>query len=167
VYERTLFCTDVHIQDCQVLRKRASDALARIGRVDPHLSCFCFTFAEEALAEAREVERAVMAGEPLGPLHGVPVAFKDLTPMAGRISTMGSHAHEQHRPERSALLVEKITHSPLWGITRNPWDTERSPGGSSGGSGAAVAAGCVALAEGTDMGGSVRIPASWSGVVGR
>ena len=90
-------------------------------------------------------------------------------------------------PDHSALLVERLlgaggimvgktatpefayssfTHSRLWGVTRNPWNTERSPGGSSGGSGAAVASGCVPLAEGTDMGGSVRIPASWSGVVG-
>jgi Asp-tRNA(Asn)/Glu-tRNA(Gln) amidotransferase A subunit family amidase len=164
-----------------------ANSLARIDAVNGELNCFCFTFGEEALAEAREAERAVMSGAPLGPLHGVPVAFKDLTPMAGRISTMGSFAHEHNRPDRSALLVEKIvaagaivvgttttpefahagfTHSPLWGITRNPWNTERSPGGSSGGSGAAVAAGCVPLAEGTDMGGSVRIPASWSGVVG-
>jgi Asp-tRNA(Asn)/Glu-tRNA(Gln) amidotransferase A subunit family amidase len=163
------------------------NALARIEQVNPLLNCFCFTFAEEALEQARRAERELMAGRPLGPLHGVPVAFKDLTPMAGRISTMGSYAHEHHRPEHSALLVEKIvaagaivvgttttpefahagfTHSPLWGITRNPWDTERSPGGSSGGSGAAVASGCVPLAEGTDMGGSVRIPASWSGLVG-
>ena len=100
---------------------------------------------------------------------------------------MGSYAYEDHVPETSALLVEKLlgagaimvgktttpefayssfTDSPLWGITRNPWDTSRTPGGSSGGSGAAVAAGCVPLAEGSDMGGSVRIPASWSGVVG-
>jgi Asp-tRNA(Asn)/Glu-tRNA(Gln) amidotransferase A subunit family amidase len=164
-----------------------ANALARIEAVGEQLNCFCFVFAEEALAEARQAERALMSGAALGPLHGVPVAFKDLTPMAGRISTMGSHAFRDHRPERSALLVEKIvgagaivvattttpefahsgfTSSPLWGHTRNPWDLERSPGGSSGGSGAAVAGGCVPLAEGTDMGGSVRIPASWTGVVG-
>jgi Asp-tRNA(Asn)/Glu-tRNA(Gln) amidotransferase A subunit family amidase len=164
-----------------------ANALARIDEVGPALNCFCFVFAEEALAQAREAERAVMSGAPLGPLHGVPFAFKDLTPQAGRISTMGSFAYEHHRPERSALLVERIaaagaivvattttpefahagfTRSPLWGITRNPWDLELSPGGSSGGSGAAVAAGCVPLAEGTDMGGSVRIPAAWSGIVG-
>jgi Asp-tRNA(Asn)/Glu-tRNA(Gln) amidotransferase A subunit family amidase len=164
-----------------------ANALARIEEVGERLNCFCFVFAEEALAEAREAERAVMSGATLGPLHGVPVAFKDLTPMAGRISTRGSVAFEHHRPEHSALLVEKIigagaivvattttpefahsgfTSSPLWGHTRNPWDLERSPGGSSGGSGAAVAAGCVPLAEGTDMGGSVRIPAAWTGIVG-
>jgi Asp-tRNA(Asn)/Glu-tRNA(Gln) amidotransferase A subunit family amidase len=100
---------------------------------------------------------------------------------------MGSYAFEHYVPEESALIVDKLlgagaimvgktttpefayssfTESPLWGITRNPWNPERTPGGSSGGSGAAVASGCVPLAEGSDMGGSVRIPASWSGIVG-
>jgi Asp-tRNA(Asn)/Glu-tRNA(Gln) amidotransferase A subunit family amidase len=164
-----------------------ANALARIEEVGERLNCFCFVFAEEALEQAREAERALMSGAPSGPLHGVPVAFKDLTPQAGRTSTMGSYAFRDHRPDRSALLVDRIvdagaivvattttpefahsgfTASPLWGHTRNPWDLERSPGGSSGGSGAAVASGCVPLAEGTDMGGSVRIPASWTGIVG-
>jgi Asp-tRNA(Asn)/Glu-tRNA(Gln) amidotransferase A subunit family amidase len=123
----------------------------------------------------------------VGPLHGVPIAIKDLTPTKDKRTTMGSYAFEHFVPDESALLVERLlgagaimvgktttpefayssfTESPLWGVTRNPWDPERSPGGSSGGSGAAVASGCVALAEGTDMGGSVRIPAAWCGVVG-
>lgn len=163
------------------------NALARIDEVNPLLNCFCFVFPEEALALAREAEAAVGRGDPLGPLHGVPIAIKDLTPTAGKRTTMGSYAFEHFVPERSALLVERLqeagaimvgktttpefayssfTDSRLWGITRNPWDTSRTPGGSSGGSGAAVASGCVPLAEGTDMGGSVRIPAAWSGLVG-
>jgi len=120
-------------------------------------------------------------------LHGIPVAIKDLTPTKGKRTTMGSYAFEHFVPDESALIVERLlgagaimvgktttpefayssfTESPLWGVTRNPWNPERTPGGSSGGSGAAVASGCVPLAEGTDMGGSVRIPAAWCGLVG-
>jgi Asp-tRNA(Asn)/Glu-tRNA(Gln) amidotransferase A subunit family amidase len=158
-------------------------SLARIEEVNPRLNCFCFVYADEAMALAREAE----SREPVGPLHGVPIAIKDLTPTAGKRTTMGSFAFEHWVPDRSALLVERLlaagaimvgktttpefayssfTESPLWGVTRNPWDETRSPGGSSGGSGAAVASGCVSLAEGTDMGGSVRIPAAWCGLVG-
>lgn len=163
------------------------NALERIDQVNPTLNCFCFIYPEEALERAKEAEQAVLSGRTLGLLHGMPVAIKDLTPTAGKRTTMGSCAFEHWVPERSALIVDKLlgagaimvgktttpefahssfTHSRLWGVTRNPWDPSRTPGGSSGGSGAAVAAGCVPLAEGTDMGGSVRIPAAWSGVVG-
>jgi len=162
-------------------------SLARIEEVNPRLNCFCFVYPHEALELARAAERALVAGEPVGPLHGVPIAIKDLTPTKGKRTTMGSYAFEHWVPDTSALLVERLlgagaimvgktttpefayssfTESPLWGVTRNPWDETRSPGGSSGGSGAAVASGCVPLAEGTDMGGSVRIPAAWCGLVG-
>jgi len=164
-----------------------SNSLDRIAEVNPALNCFCFVFPEEATELAREAERAVRDGRPLSRLHGIPVAIKDITPTAGKRTTMGSYAFEHFVPERSALLVDKLlgagaimvgktttpelayssfTESPLWGVTRNPWNRERTPGGSSGGSGAAVASGCVPLAEGTDMGGSVRIPASFCGIVG-
>jgi Asp-tRNA(Asn)/Glu-tRNA(Gln) amidotransferase A subunit family amidase len=164
-----------------------ANSLDRIERVNPALNCFCFVYPDEALGLAREAERALARGEPVGPLHGVPIAIKDLTPTKGKRTTMGSHAFERHVPEESALIVDKllgagaimvgktttpefayagITESRLWGVTRNPWDPARTPGGSSGGSGAAVASGCVPLAEGTDMGGSVRIPASCCGIVG-
>ncbi len=163
------------------------NSLARIEQVNPVLNCFCFVYPEEALERARAAERAVRDGSALGPLHGVPLAIKDLTPTKGKRTTMGSFAFEHWVPERSAAIVDALlgagaimvgktatpefayssfTESPLWGVTRNPWNPERTPGGSSGGSGAAVASGCVPLAEGTDMGGSVRIPASWSGLVG-
>jgi Asp-tRNA(Asn)/Glu-tRNA(Gln) amidotransferase A subunit family amidase len=163
------------------------NALARIDAVNPKLNCFCFVYPEEALKAARTAERAVKAGRKLGPLHGVPVAIKDLTPTRGKRTTLGSYTHEHWVPEHDAAIVERLrdagailvgktttpefayssfTESPLWGATRNPWNPERTPGGSSGGSGAAVAAGCVPLAEGTDMGGSVRIPAAWCGIVG-
>ena len=162
-------------------------SLARIAEVNPRLNCFCFVYEDEAVGLARDAERAVARGDDVGPLHGVPIAIKDLTPTKGKRTTMGSYAFEHFVPEESALIVERLlvagaimvgktttpefayssfTESPLWGVTRNPWDTGRTPGGSSGGSGAAVASGCVPLAEGTDMGGSVRIPAAWCGLVG-
>jgi len=163
------------------------NALARIEVVDPTLNCFCFVYPDEAMAKAREAEDTVTAGRALGPLHGIPVAIKDLTPTKGKRTTLGSYTHENWIPERNAVIVDRLqaagaimvgktttpefayssfTESPLWGTTYNPWDRTRTPGGSSGGSGAAVASGCVPLAEGTDMGGSVRIPAAWCGVVG-
>lgn len=163
------------------------NTLARIEQQNARLNCFCFVYPEEALELAREAERALMAGAQIGPLHGVPVAVKDVTPTAGKTTTRGSFMYEHWVPERDAIIVERFraagaimvgktttpefaydsfTQSPLWGITRNPWNPDRTPGGSSGGSGAAVASGCVSVAEGTDMGGSVRIPASFCGLVG-
>lgn len=163
------------------------NSLARIEDVNPILNCFCFVYPEEALEKARVAEKAVKDGDRLGPLHGIPVAIKDLTPTKGKRTTMGSYAYEHWVPEFDAIVVENLlaagaimvgktttpefaysslTDSPLWGITRNPWNPERTPGGSSGGSAAAVAAGCVPLAEGSDAGGSVRIPASHCGLVG-
>jgi len=162
-------------------------ALARIAAVNPALNCFCDVWHDDALDTARAAADAVARGDALGPLHGVPVAVKDTTPIAGHRTTLGSVAFEHWVPDHDAAIVRSlrragaivvgktttpelahtlITDSPLLGTTRNPWGTERTPGGSSGGSAAAVAAGCVALAEGSDMGGSVRIPAAWSGVVG-
>jgi Asp-tRNA(Asn)/Glu-tRNA(Gln) amidotransferase A subunit family amidase len=163
------------------------NSLARIAEVNPKLNCFCFVFPEEARARAKAAEADVKAGKKLGPLHGVPFAIKDLTPTKGKRTTLGSYAFEHWVPEEDAPIVEALTRaggimvgktttpefayssfteSPLWGITRNPWNPGHSSGGSSGGSGAAVASGCVPLAEGSDMGGSVRIPASFCGIVG-
>jgi Asp-tRNA(Asn)/Glu-tRNA(Gln) amidotransferase A subunit family amidase len=164
------------------------NALARIGEVNRTINAFCFVHAAEALAKARAAEEAVMRGDDVGPLHGVPTAFKDLTPTAGKTTTMGgSYMYEEWVPETSAPVVERIeaagaislgkttspefgysgfTASRMWGVTRNPWNTERTPGGSSGGAAAAVASGCVPFAEGSDGGGSVRIPAAFCGLVG-
>src|SRR5438094_8300224 len=164
-----------------------SNALSRIDEVNPKLNCFCFVWHDEAVDAADAATRAVARGEELGPLHGVPVALKDTTPTAGHRTTLGSYTHEHWIPDRDAYIVGALrragaiivgktttpefahtllTDSPLWGVTRNPWNLERTTGGSSGGSATAVAAGCVPLAEGTDMGGSVRIPAAWCGIVG-
>jgi Asp-tRNA(Asn)/Glu-tRNA(Gln) amidotransferase A subunit family amidase len=162
-------------------------SLARIEAVNPVLNAFAFVFADEALAQARAAEAAVMRGDALGPLHGVPVAFKDFTPTRGQRTTLGSRCFEHNVPDRDPVIVRRFkdagaivagktttpefahsgfTISPLWGATCNPWDPVRSSGGSSGGSGVAATTGCVALAEGTDMGGSVRIPAALCGCVG-
>ncbi len=161
-------------------------ALERAHEVQPALNCFTAIW-DDATDAAERADAAVARGDELGPLHGVPIAVKDTTPVAGRRTTLGSYAFEHWVPDHDAYIVTALrragaiiigqttspefahtlqTESPLWGVTRNPHDVERTPGGSSGGSGAAVASGCVPLAEGSDMGGSVRIPAAWSGVVG-
>lgn len=176
-----------------ILKKKISpvevmeNCLERIDEVNPKLNCFCFTYPEEAMRKARTAEQAIVAGQRTGALHGIPVAIKDLTATRGKTTTMGSHIYEHWVPDASAAIVEKLetagaiivgktttpefaydgfTHSSLWGQTRNPWNPACTPGGSSGGSGAAVSAGCVPLAEGSDMGGSVRIPASFCGIFG-
>ena len=127
------------------------------------------------------------AGRLRGPLHGIPVAVKDLFITRGVLTTGGSRLHENFVPEYSAAVVEKLeaagavmlgklnmhelaygitSANPHFGAVRNPWNPEHSPGGSSGGSGAAVAAGMVYAAMGSDTGGSIRIPASFCGTVG-
>src|SRR5262245_66371013 len=163
------------------------NTLARIEEINPKLNCFCFVYPEEAITKAREAEKAVTDGRALGPLHGIPIAIKDLTPTKDKRTTLGSYTHENWIPDSNAVIVDRLqaagaimvgktttpefayssfTESPLWGVTYNPWDRKRTPGGYSRGSGAAVASRCVQLAEGTDMGGSVRIAAAWCGIVG-
>jgi len=162
-------------------------ALARIEAIQPKLNPFCFVYADEARELARKADEAVARHDALGPLHGLPIAIKDFTPTKGKTTTRGSFAFENWVPDFDAQIVQRLraagaimvgktttpefafssfTRSPLWGNTINPWGEHRSAGGSSGGSGVAVATGCVALAEGTDMGGSVRIPAALCGTVG-
>jgi Asp-tRNA(Asn)/Glu-tRNA(Gln) amidotransferase A subunit family amidase len=163
------------------------NSLARIASINPKLNCFCFSYPEEAMSIAAELDREAKAGKFRGPLHGVPFAIKDMTPTKGKRTTLGSYAYEHWIPDYDAPVVEALktaggimvgktttpefaysgfTESPLWGITRNPWNPDLTAGGSSGGAGVAVATGCVPLAEGSDMGGSVRIPAAFCGVVG-
>jgi amidase len=154
--------------------------LRRIETLDPRLNAFRTTMAEEALAEAEAVT------DLNAPLAGVPIAIKDDTPVAGQTMTRGSRSYgapqstdaEIVRRLRTAgaipvgitnvpeLTIFPWTASDANGITRNPWDATRTPGGSSGGSGAAVAAGLVPAATGSDGGGSIRIPASCCGLVG-
>lgn len=162
-------------------------SFSRIDEVDPHLNAFCALDKERAMRDAQRSRARFSAGMPRGPLDGVPVAIKDLTPTAGLRTAMGSRLFANNVPERDAIVVERlrsagaiivgktttsefanasVTDSPLTGSTRNPWDPSRTSGGSSGGSAVAVATGCVPLAEGSDMGGSVRIPACFCGIVG-
>ena len=176
------------IRDRQLSSVEAvGNALARIDEVNEALNCFCFIYGEEALTLARAADRRLARGAPDGPLHGVPIAIKDFTPMKGKRTTQGSLILEHWVPDKDPIIVARLraagaivigktttpefahsgfTESALWGLTRNPWDLSRTPGGSSGGSAAAVSAGCVPIAEGTDMGGSVRIPAAYCGLVG-
>lgn len=166
----------------------AEALLRRIDAVDPSINAFCFLDPDETLSQARASEQRHVAREPLSPLDGIPVAVKDLFFTSGWPTLKGSRlvsrdqAWTEDAPavarlrEAGAVLVGKtttpefgwkgLTDSPLTGITRNPWDTSRTPGGSSGGSAAALAAGLVPLALGTDGGGSIRIPGAFTGTVG-
>ncbi len=163
------------------------NALARIDEVQPSLNCFAHVWADEARAEARAGAESVARGGARGPLFGVPVAVKETTQVAGRRFTLGSRTQADVVADHDAYVTDALrragaivigattspefahtlqTDSPMWGTTRNAWNPALTPGGSSGGSATAVVTGCVALAEGSDMGGSVRIPAAWSGIVG-
>jgi len=161
--------------------------LERIERAHPPLNAFITVCADKALAAAKLAESAVMRGEALGALHGVPFAVKDLVNTKGVRTTFGSVALADNVPSSDspavarlkaagAILVGKtttpefghkcFTEAPLFGRTANPWDTSRTCGGSSGGAAAAVAAGLAPIGIGTDGGGSSRIPAACCGVVG-
>ncbi|MEE9273710.1 MAG: amidase [bacterium] len=165
----------------------AEGCLARIEEVGPKLNAFITVCAEDALAAARAAEAEIAAGRWRGPLHGVPFAAKDIFDTAGVRTTQGSSFFRDNVPaedaasirrlkEAGAILIGKAnthefaagstTKNPHWGACRNPWDLSRVPGGSSGGSGAAVAAALVPAATGTDTGGSIRGPAAMCGVVG-
>jgi aspartyl-tRNA(Asn)/glutamyl-tRNA(Gln) amidotransferase subunit A len=161
--------------------------LARIEALNPKLNAFCLVAADVARAHAREAEIAVMKGEPLGLLHGVPISFKDVLYTRGLRTTGGSRLFAELIPEEDAVAVGRckaagtvvlgktntsefghkgVTDNPLFGATRNPWNLERTPGGSSGGAAAAVASGLGPLALGSDGGGSVRVPAAFCGIFG-
>ncbi|MDB5842490.1 MAG: Amidase [Herminiimonas sp.] len=161
--------------------------LSRIERINPKVNAIVTLHAEQAMAAAAAADEAQARGEPLGPLHGLPVAHKDLLPTKGMRTTFGSKVHENLVPAYSALVVERQqqagaisigktntpefgagsqTFNAVFGATRNPYDLSKTCGGSSGGSAVALATGMVALADGTDMGGSLRCPANFCNVVG-
>lgn len=160
----------------------------RAGRVNPAINCLADRYFEEALDQAREAEaRHMKRGGSTLALDGIPLAVKDAQRVAGRRTTHGSLIFKDSVDDHSDPMIERlqaagaiilartttpefclsgVTSSRIWGVTRNPWNTDWGPGGSSGGSGAALAAGLVPLATGTDIGGSIRIPAAACGVVG-
>ncbi|MGQ9721687.1 MAG: amidase [Candidatus Jordarchaeum sp.] len=159
----------------------------RVEQVNPKLNAFITLTEDSARKEAEKAEKAVKKGEKLGPLHGVPVAIKDNMPVKGVRTTWGSKLYADHIPKEDYVLVDRlkragaiimgktnvpefcligITENPLFGVTRNPWDTSRTPGGSSGGSAAAVASGMAPIAVGNDGGGSIRIPSCFCGLYG-
>ena len=162
--------------------------LERIDKLNPVLNAFCFLAADEALDAARASELRWHRGKPTGPLDGVPTSIKDLVLTKGWPTLRGSHTVDPNQPwdidapatarlrEAGAVLIGKTTtpefgckgetNSPLTGITRNPWDTTKTPGGSSGGTAVAVAAGMGPLSIGSDGAGSVRIPAAFCGNFG-
>ena len=169
-------------------REVAAALLARIEKLDGAINAFCFLDPDETLRQARASERRWMENAPLSPLDGVPVAIKDILLTRGWPTLRGSRTVDADGPweidapavarlrEAGAVFIGKtttpefgwkgVTDSPLTGITRNPWDPGKTPGGSSGGSAAALAARFAPLVLGTDGGGSIRIPAHFTGTFG-
>lgn len=162
--------------------------IARCEEVNPKVNALTYTFFERALDQAKKAEARYMKTDGrTRALEGIPTAIKDFHSVKGEITTLGSKIYADTRSDNTAPTIERLfragaimhcrtttpefahsgtTQSPLWGITRNPWNLDYSSGGSSGGAGAAVAAGMTTVADGTDGGGSIRIPSSACGIFG-
>ena len=161
--------------------------LQAIEKLNPKLNAFCTVAADQALDAAKLATEQLTQGGNIGPLHGVPIAIKDVTSTAGIRTTYGSKLFENHIPTEDALIVTRLKEAggivigktntsefaaganavnDIFGQTLNPWNSALTPGGSTGGGAAALASRIAPLAEGTDMGGSLRIPAAFCGVVG-
>ncbi len=164
-----------------------SHLLRRIGEVNPRINAIVTLLAEPALDRARQADEALARGECWGPLHGVPCSVKDTFEMAGVRTTAGAEGLRDYVPTENSTAVERLikagavilgktntpalgvdwqTYNSIFGVTNNPRDLNRTPGGSSGGCAAAVAAGLSYLSVGSDMGGSIRIPAAFCGIYG-
>ena len=162
-------------------------ALAQADRLQPSLNSFITILHEKAMKQAKQEEKALVSGDYKGPLHGIPIGIKDNMATAGIRTTVGSRVLANHVPiedahvvrlckEAGAIILGKenleefasgaTTNNPHYGIARNPWSLDRTPGGSSGGGGANVAASVTFASLGSDLGGSVRLPACFCGVVG-
>jgi amidase len=161
--------------------------LTQIDRVNPQVNAIVTLLPERALAGAEAADAALLRGDDVGPLHGLPIAHKDLVPTAGIRTTSGSPIYADHVPDQDALIVERLraagaitigktnvpefgagsqTFNPVFGATRNPYDLSKTCGGSSGGAAVALACGMLPIADGSDMGGSLRNPAGYCNVVG-
>ena len=160
----------------------------RCENVNAYLNAITESYFEEAFELAKSAEKVYFSEpEKARPLEGIPVGIKDFHPVKGKLTTLGSFTTGDFYPEETAPTVQRLLdsgaimhirtttpefaysgmcHSPRWGVTHNPWNTDYTPGGSSGGAGAAVSAGMAPIADGTDGGGSIRIPASACGLVG-
>ena len=159
----------------------------RSEKVNSKINAHNFTFYEKAIEAAKVSENKFFSNKEILPLEGIPMAIKDEEDIKGQPNTNGSLILKDHIASKTMVDVERIvnsgsiihcrtttpefsctsfTHSKIWGVTRNPWNLEFTPGGSSGGSGASLAAGCTTLATGSDIGGSIRIPASACGLIG-
>ena len=163
------------------------EAIARIEALNPRFNIVVATDFERARRKATAADAVLAAGESVGPLHGLPITVKDSFETAGLVTTSGSPELRDYVPDNNASTVERLTeagaivvgktnlplfasdfqsYNDIYGLTRNPWDPERTAGGSSGGAAAALAAGLVPLEIGSDIGGSIRIPAHFCGVYG-
>jgi amidase len=161
--------------------------LDQIERVNPKVNAIVTLLPDQAMQGAREADRKLRSGERIGPLHGLPVAHKDLLVTKGIRTTFGSPIYRDFVPDTDAVIVERLraagaitigktntpefgagsqTFNPVFGATRNPWDASKTCGGSSGGAAVALACGMVPIADGSDLGGSLRNPASFCNVVG-
>ncbi len=161
--------------------------IRRIEQTNPKLNAFCALRADDALADARALDARIARREDVGPLAGLPLGVKDLEDAAGLVTTFGCKPFKNNLAKSDSIQVERLkaagaivigkTNAPEWGytaftknllfgVTRNPWNLERTPGGSSGGSSAAISGGVVPIVTGSDGGGSVRIPACFTGCYG-
>jgi amidase len=190
----TDLCTLSAVEMARLIREKQLSArdvlaahLAQIERVNPRVNAIVTLVADQALTRARAADEALARGEAVGPLHGLPIAHKDLQPTRGIRTTFGSPIYKDFVPAEDSLLVERLraagaiaigkTNTPefgagsqtfnrVFGSTLNPYDLTRTCGGSSGGAAVALACGMLPIADGSDMGGSLRNPASFCGVVG-
>ena len=161
--------------------------MAQIERVNPKVNAIVTLLADQAMEDANAADEAIASGESVGPLHGLPIAHKDLVPTKGIRTTFGSPIYKDFVPDHDGLIVERLkkagaitigktntpefgagsqTYNEVFGETLNPYDTTKTCGGSSGGATVSLACGMQPIADGSDMGGSLRNPANFCNVVG-